>query len=68
MFQVLVAKDLLHPKALEAPIDHSRTSAQVRTVHSLLSCFAYPFNENHVDCNEPPCELWGSIPFNAPIS
>lgn len=65
---VLVAKGLLYPKALEATIDHLRNSAQVRTVHSLLSCFAYPFYENHVDCGEPPYEFWGSIPFNAPIS
>ncbi|KAL8892990.1 MAG: hypothetical protein Q9192_005523 [Flavoplaca navasiana] len=61
----LVALGLLDPKALEAPVElHGLTDA-VRNVWQQLCCFQLPLNEDNLDWEDYPYELWGSYQFSA---
>ncbi|KAI4266997.1 MAG: hypothetical protein LQ337_008572 [Flavoplaca oasis] len=65
LFCYLVALSLLDPKALEAPVELHRLTHAVRNVWQQLCCFQLPFNEDNLDWEDHPYELWGSYQFSA---
>ncbi|KAL9037056.1 MAG: hypothetical protein Q9180_003943, partial [Flavoplaca navasiana] len=65
LFSYLVALGLLDPRALEAPVELHRLTHAVRNVWQQLCCFQLPFNEDNLDWEDHPYELWGSCQFSA---
>ncbi|KAL8844229.1 MAG: hypothetical protein Q9176_001404 [Flavoplaca citrina] len=65
IFPYLVALGLLDPKALEGPVELHGLTHAVRNVWQQLCCFQLPFNEDNLDWEDHPYELWGSYQFSA---